>query len=519
MASARISAMLQTLRIILGFSCLSAWLWLVLRSYGDPVPFLFNDEFGRLSMVLPVAAILLAALGLEPHLRTRPASRRWLWNAGCAALCSPLLLQLRALAPAAWLVDGAVSLLGGFGFAAGFLTLGVAAARCTRSIMLCIACGGIIVTSILMQALPALQPGTLLLMPVILALGARLFLEPGSGDDRSGRNEKDTAWPAACSGPAAGNQLLWALLLLFVLAGFSQGLYSSMLAVMEPLLPRPQPFRAFLLAVNVGVAAVCIQQARRSILWRAALLTGPLLMVGYTAWPLLHRESPALSLGGLHFAQIFLGIFCLVTLFYGAAHQDHEDGGWRFLGLGAGAVLTGLFLGLAALSPVRESFSHGITVNSIFALLAVAVLLSYWAYVLLLGRMEFWTGPRAARGDRLFARVFEQEAAHEAAACEVGMRPGEDRPPELYGEECGEVFRTFGLTRQQALVAAMLAQKRPDAEICAALNISPNTLKTHIRNILHRLHINSRHELPWLVAHVRGMAQGEGRHQGNAPEG
>lgn len=510
--------MLQTLRLILGFSCLSAWLWLILRSYGDPAPFIFNDEFGRLAMVLPMAVCFLLVLGLERHLRQCPVLRRWVWNFGCAALCAPLLLQLRAPAPAAWLVDWAVSLLGGFGFAAGFLTLGIGAARCSRSVMLGIACGGIIVTSALMQALPALQPGTLLLMPVILALGARLFLEPESGADKGAAQGEDAAWACACPGAGHGEAPLWAILLLLSLAGFSHGLYSSMLAVMEPLLPRPQPSRSFLLALNVGVAAACIQLARRSVLWRAALLTGPLLMVGYTAWPLLHRESLALSLGGLHFAQIFLGIFCLVTLFYGAAHQDDGDGGWHMLGLGGAAVLSGLLLGLSALPCVRESFSHGITVNSIFALLAVAVLLSYWGCVLLLGRMEFWTGPRTAGRERLFPHVFEQEPPGETLSGEL-CRRGEERPPEADAGECVEIFRTFGLTRQQALIAAMLAQKGSDAEICAALNISPNTLKTHIRNILHRLHINSRHELPWLVSHVRGASPpGEPRAQENDAE-
>lgn len=54
----------------------------------------------------------------------------------------------------------------------------------------------------------------------------------------------------------------------------------------------------------------------------------------------------------------------------------------------------------------------------------------------------------------------------------------------------------------------MLARKRHDADICASLNISPSTLKTHIRNILRRLNINSRHELPW-AGLPRGGGQGE----------
>ena len=72
-------------------------------------------------------------------------------------------------------------------------------------------------------------------------------------------------------------------------------------------------------------------------------------------------------------------------------------------------------------------------------------------------------------------------------------------------EESERFFRQMGLTRQQALSAAMLAQKRQDADICASLNISPHTLKTHIRNILRRLGISSRHELPWLAFHAGGQ--------------
>lgn len=493
--------MLQSLRLIAGFSCLATWLWLVLRSYGDPAPFIFNDEFGRLALVLPAAAFFFVLLGLVRHLQRGTALRRWLWNVGCGALCAPLFLEAHAPGAEAALVDWGVCLLGGFGFAIGFLTLASEAARGSRTAMLGVASGGIIVTSLLMQTLPALQEETLVLMPVILALGARLFLDPGTA----------ASWESPCEEEAGGSMagsraLLWALLVLFVLAGFCHGLYSSLLAVMEPLLPRAQPVRAFMLALNVGVAAACIQLARRSVLWRAALLTGPLLMVGYTAWPLLHRESLAPSLGGLHFAQIFLGIFCFVTLFYGAFRLGEGERGWRFTGLAGGALLAGVLLGLSALPRVRESFSHGITVNSFFALLAVAVLLSYWGYVLLLGKMKFWTGPRTPVGDRLFPHVFARDGTEESPDVE------ESHSPRLYpapaAEECEEVLRSFGLTRQQALIAAMLAQKSSDDEICAALNISPNTLKTHVRNILHRLHINSRYELPWLVASAAGRPDG-----------
>ncbi|WP_423774621.1 LuxR C-terminal-related transcriptional regulator [Bilophila wadsworthia] len=47
--------------------------------------------------------------------------------------------------------------------------------------------------------------------------------------------------------------------------------------------------------------------------------------------------------------------------------------------------------------------------------------------------------------------------------------------------------------------------------MCDNLNISPSTLKTHIRNIHRRLGISSRHELAWLVtANPAGISETQG---------
>ena len=77
----------------------------------------------------------------------------------------------------------------------------------------------------------------------------------------------------------------------------------------------------------------------------------------------------------------------------------------------------------------------------------------------------------------------------------------QDLPQSLMGStlELETHFGNLSLTRQQAMIAALLARKTPDATICDSLNISPSTLKTHIRNIHRRLGISSRHELAWLV--------------------
>ena len=119
---------MKELRYILGAGCLNAWLWLAFRSYGDPEPFLFNDEFGRLFAVLPCAALFLFLLGLwRERLRAEGMLSR-LWIAGCAGLCSPLLLSLDIPLLANAAAGTLISALAGFGFAVGFVVLGMGVA-------------------------------------------------------------------------------------------------------------------------------------------------------------------------------------------------------------------------------------------------------------------------------------------------------------------------------------------------------------------------------------------------------
>ena len=259
------------------------------------------------------------------------------------------------------------------------------------------------------------------------------------------------------------------------------------------------------------ISPLCIHLARRASLWRTILLMGPLLVVGYTAWPLLHRESPALSLDSLHFAYSLLGVYSYTTLFYAASwlNARRRGNGIRLIGFGGATLLFSLLLGTYALPAIRASLSHGTTVNYLFALLAVTILLSSSAYVFLLEQMGFWEAAppgRPARPTRPLPGAFSPVIQIEAAAQgpQEAQEDGPLPPEALSQEDCERLFRQLGLTRQQACIAAMLARKRHDADICASLNISPSTLKTHIRNILRRLNINSRHELPWLACRAAG---------------
>ncbi|MEE0814244.1 MAG: helix-turn-helix transcriptional regulator [Desulfovibrio fairfieldensis] len=516
---------MKELRYILGAGCLNAWLWLVFRSYGDPEPFLFNDEFGRLFAVLPCAALFLLLFGLwRERLRADGMLAR-LWIAGCAGLISPLLLSLDLAlfdnAPA----GAVISALAGFGFAVGFTVLGMGVASLSHAGILVVVSGGIIASRALIHGLLSLRPESLLLLPVVFALAAKLLLEPPPAPpappeaadnpaqgDRSGAPES-AAMPAppGLTGPAG----LAPIYAVYALTGLSHGLYYSLLAVMEPLLPRPKPHLLLIVVLSCLISPLCIHLARRASLWRTILLMGPLLVVGYTAWPLLHRESPALSLDSLHFAYTLLGVYSYTTLFYAASwlNARRRGNGIRLIGFGGATLLLSLLLGTYALPAIRASLSHGTTVNYLFALLAVTILLSSSAYVFLLEQMGFWEAAPPGRPTRptrplpgAFSPVIQIETA--AQGSQEAQEDGPLPPEALNQEDCERLFRQLGLTRQQACIAAMLARKHHDADICASLNISPSTLKTHIRNILRRLNINSRHELPWLACRAAG-GQGE----------
>lgn len=492
---------LKEFRYILGMGCLNAWLWLTFRGYGEMEPLLFNDEFGRLFAVLPCAAAWLLLMGLFRQLLRRQGVLVALWNAGSACMMIPALVGLDIpllSGPAAGTLLG---LLAGFGFAAGFMVLGVGVADLSRPGILVVVGGGIIVSRALIHGLLALPTDSLILLPVVFALAARLLLEPPESPEPCADADKPDSSQRAFAGSP------WPVYAVYALTGMSHGLYYSLLAVMEPLLPRPKPHLLLIAVLSCLISPLCIHLACRASIWRTILLMGPLLVVGYTAWPLLHRESPALSLDSLHFAYALLGVYSYATLFFAASRLHGSGRGIRLIGVGGAILLFSLLLGTYALPGIRASLSQGTTVNYLFAFLAVTILISSFAFVYLLERLGFWASPYDGETKRGGFVVPPPQSAPDQE------NRKEDNDPALWEtlslEQCAQVFRKLGLTRQQALIAAMLAQKRQDADICADLNISPSTLKTHIRNILRRLNINSRHELPWLISRVVGNASGE----------
>lgn len=464
--------LLQPARAAASVSLLAAWSWLVLRGYGDPAPFVFNDEFGTLAGTLPGA---MCCLCFQVILRKTPPYGM-LWNLGCVALCCPAFLDIFAALRSHGIVEVILNIITGFGFAATFTAIAAQMNMLTTNGLIAASCGGLIFGCGLIQGVLLLNNDSLVLMPVVIALLLRLI--GGNPDFRHTIPEKN----------AVNFKVKCGMLAIFVVAGFSFGLYGSMLAVMIPLLPRPYMPMAVTFAAATCVSGVSIYMARRNLFWRIGLLVCPFILIGYTAWPILHRESPAISLISLHLANIFMATLTTITVFYSDDHPRRPavptiD---KLFSINCSGLLFGIICGLCLMPVVRNAFSLGIAINYLFALLSLTILISCWSMIYSLGKMKFWKLKIISMNKNSTEQNLSAEEAEE----------DENKIRESYEM----IFSEMRLTRQQSVVAAYLAVKKDDAFICAALSISPNTLKTHVRNILQRLNINSRYELPWLAS-------------------
>ena len=80
-----------------------------------------------------------------------------------------------------------------------------------------------------------------------------------------------------------------------------------------------------------------------------------------------------------------------------------------------------------------------------------------------------------------------------------GIRPASEKPGDVIASRdlewrCSKVARHFGLTHREEEILLLLAQDRPVAEIEAALFISHNTAKGHLRHLYAKLDVHSREE-------------------------
>lgn len=449
---------------------LTVWLWLMLHADLEIPGLFWSGETGPLAGMLPWAAALLFLGAWRPWLAARVmAGRR---GAVLPALCLivtllPFFRPEIALPAVGWLWYA----VAGLGLAGAFWAQACWWRQTEPAICAAGIGGGIWLGSLAADLLQGAAPLPQLCVLVAAGLLAGLNL-PG----------RRAAPPGAQPSPERPVLLLAAACCL--LSGAAIGGYLALWETFSPLPEGNWEGEALdLLAVAAPALALLFSRRNGPLL----LMSLPFAIVAYTTWPLFHRESPALSLQSLHVSYLLLTVWTLTLL----CQLPARKGGTACPGWSGSLLLCGILLGMTTQAALARCLTHGTSVNLLFLAFAVLAL----ACCALWGRV--WQ-------KRLPAQEKQEEQPWSSAP--VG---GEGGVPEDL-EVCREMFRGLGLTPQQALIAAMLAHKRQDADICRLLSISPSTLKTHIRNILRRTGINSRHELPWLLLSV-GPARQERR--------
>ncbi|MCI8424105.1 MAG: helix-turn-helix transcriptional regulator [Adlercreutzia sp.] len=115
--------------------------------------------------------------------------------------------------------------------------------------------------------------------------------------------------------------------------------------------------------------------------------------------------------------------------------------------------------------------------------------------VLLLGaaaaawRLERWW--RDAAMEREASRL----RADTASQADEAPRPNDTSQPLDVATLCAAAARRYDLTRREEDVLRLLVEGNTAAQITEALVVSPNTTKTHLRNLYRKLGINRRADL------------------------
>lgn len=481
---------MKYLRHILAMGCMTAWIWLILHGYAETEFDVYSNEFGRLLPMLPCAALALAGIACVSPKTSLDKILVRLWTPAIFCMMLPVLMSIEVNILAPKFFDLPIDILAGTGFAVCFAVLGREFARLPPHGLVLVAGAGMLASTVLVAIMLLLPQRSLSIMAFILTVIIKLLIP----------NPKSTAYVPSDRVLHAG---VVACGLLFGVAGFSKGIYYSLLAVIAPWFS-DQLF-CTLLVPGAGClfALLCIQLSARSAIGKSLFLCVPILLVGYMAWPLLHRESSGLSLLTLSFTYMILDVFGYLALIF-ALSRFEEPQRLRVLAGGGAALLLGLWLGTFTLFPIRTTISQGIATNYVFAALAAALFGISVAFMFILEYTGFWRALRLKKGlgaGQNLAASAPPPWDEEADPASVGALPT---------EVCVALLRKMELTRQQALIATYITQKNTDAEICSTLSISQSTLKTHVRNILKRLGLNSRYEIAWLLVHKLKQKQENG---------
>lgn len=169
-------------------------------------------------------------------------------------------------------------------------------------------------------------------------------------------------------------------------------------------------------------------------------------------------NRPACRFGGLLFGYTLLNIYMMTAFLHTVSYRKGTRR-LQLLACGIGGIALASWMGSHNSGWITESIARGDSLNSLFAFQAFAILAGSFIFVVYLGKSGLFPSGEGGGG-----------------RSGTGGRAGPEHADVLDGladRGTGDALpQSWGLTRQQAMIAALLARKTPDTTICDNLNIS-----------------------------------------------
>ncbi len=451
-------------RELCGIGFFIVWHWQILNISLDAKQTFFPGELGDSIHLFFFVSLTFLALFLLGH-RVSPFFHRVGrgWQASVATLCMfSLLFSLPVSPPKEYCALNVLALAtSGAGSAIMLLawlqSLAAVPYRSTIAII-----GGSFVFSAVMNSFIHFYPSTAMALCVI-SLSMSRFLLPHAQQPEEALEEKKKGRLPTFFGHQRTENLR---LLICAACGicFSAGVFYNLVVFLRPM-GEPAPLMLTLLFGIGGLLAIAfLNLPLEKDIYQAFLLVVPFLLCGYVAWPILHGESPGLSLVGMRLGFGLLAVYLFVAVSAMSARLQKNNKkllyaclGYMSLAFWAGAHVCSLnFLG-----------AYGVQELDILLISLFIVLLSSC------GACTFW----------LYQARYSMQYIEKASQEDDALL---------------DFFASKGLTPQQSVIASLLSKKISENVICDILSISPLTLETHIRNIHKRMNINSRYELMYI---------------------
>lgn len=463
-------------RELCGIGLFIVWHWQVLNVFLYAKQEAFPGEMGDAVHLFFFAGLMFTGFFLSGRRMGAQTPRNGRnWQASAATLC--ILSLLFTLFPSPMQENEKSTLaalaISGAGSAIMCLLWFRTIARVLYREKIAIIGGGFVLATALTSLLsPYPHAGTV--FSVFSIILSRFLLSHAQQDAREGEEDKKrTRLPVP--EPASPKEGLSILFTAACGSSFGAGVFYNLVIFLRPM-GEPSPLALSLLfGTGALFAIIFLKLPLEKDIYQAFLLVVPFLLCGYAAWPILHGESPGLSLVGMRLGYGLLVVYLFVAVSALAARVEESKGG-DILSACLGVMCFSFWLGTHVSCLHLFNAYDAQELDLVFIALLVVLLGScgacmYWLYQ---ARYSIQYREKASQEDALLLGYLMEQ----------------------------------GLTQQQAVIAALISKRISEETICGLLDITPLTLETHIRNIHKRMGINSRHELLWISHSYRQREAG-----------